>query len=100
MYSCGPLHMDEQRQDDQLESTYNNSVLIQDVALKTYRKQWTIEKGGGRASRICMLMTRHDDDYIYALMNIYTYAYIYIYIYIYIHLHPSFDHNFSSSKFH
>ena len=35
-YICGPLHMDEQRQDDQLEPTYNSSVLIQDVALKTY----------------------------------------------------------------
>ena len=23
MYSCGPLHMDEQRQDDQLEPTYS-----------------------------------------------------------------------------
>ena len=22
MYTCGPLHMDEQRQDDQLEPTY------------------------------------------------------------------------------
>ena len=38
--------MDEQRQDDQLEPTYNSSVLIQDGALKTDRKRWTIEKGG------------------------------------------------------
>ena len=50
-YSCGPLHMDKQRQDDQLEPTYNSSVPIQDVALKTYRKQWTIEKGDRRGSR-------------------------------------------------
>ena len=35
MYSCGPLHMDEQRQDDQLEPIYNSSVPIKDVALKT-----------------------------------------------------------------
>ena len=28
--------MNEQRQDDQLESIYNSSVPIQDVALKTY----------------------------------------------------------------
>ena len=34
--------MDEQRQDDQLEPTYNSSALIQDVALKTYRKWWMI----------------------------------------------------------
>ena len=30
--SWGPLHMDEQRQDDQREPIYNSSVLIQDVA--------------------------------------------------------------------
>ena len=33
MYSCGPLNMDEQRQDDQLEPTYNSSVPIWNVAL-------------------------------------------------------------------
>ena len=32
IYSCGPLHMDEQRQDDQLEPIYNSSVPIQDIA--------------------------------------------------------------------
>ena len=37
--------MDEQRQDDQLEATYNSTVSIQDVAMKTYRERWTIEKG-------------------------------------------------------
>ena len=61
-YSFGPFHMDEQRQDDQLEPTYNISVPIQDVALMTYRKQWTIEKGGGRESGIFVLMAWHDDD--------------------------------------
>ena len=54
--------MDEQRQDIQLGPTYNSSVPIQDVALKTYRKQWTIEKGGGRGSGRSELMARHDDD--------------------------------------
>ena len=44
------LHKDEQRQDDQLEVTYNRSVLIQDVALKTYCVRWMIEKGGGKGS--------------------------------------------------
>ena len=38
MYFRGPLHMAKQRQDDQLQPTYNNSVPIQEVALKTYRK--------------------------------------------------------------
>ena len=42
--------MDEQKQDDQLEPTYNSSVLIQDVTMKTYREQWTIEKDGVRGS--------------------------------------------------
>ena len=45
-YSCGPLHMDEERQDDQLEPIYNSSVPIQDIALKTSREQGTKETGG------------------------------------------------------
>ena len=53
--------MDKQRQDDQLEPTYNSSVPIQDVALKTYGKQWKIEKGGGRGSRRSVLMVQHYD---------------------------------------
>ena len=61
-YSCGPLHMDEQRQDDQLEPTYNSSVPIKDVALKIYRMRWTIVKGGGRGSGKSVLMAPHDDD--------------------------------------
>ena len=44
----GPLHMDEQRQDDQLETTHNRSVSIRDVTQKTCWKQWTIERDGGR----------------------------------------------------
>ena len=35
-YSCEPLHMDVQRQDDQLETVYNSCVPIQVVDLKTY----------------------------------------------------------------
>ena len=54
--------MDEQRQDDQLESTYCSSVAIQDVVLKTYRERWTIEKNGGRGLGSSMLVVRHDDD--------------------------------------
>ena len=49
-------------QDDQPEPTYNSSVPIQDIALKTYRKRWTIEKGGGRGSEISVLMVRQDVD--------------------------------------
>ena len=35
MFSYGPSHMAEQKQDDQLESTYNSSVMIRDIALRT-----------------------------------------------------------------
>ena len=49
--------MDEQKQDDQIGPTYNSSVLIQDVALKTYRKRWKIEKGRERVREI-----RADDE--------------------------------------
>ena len=54
--------MDKQRQVDQLEPTYSNSVTIRDVALKTSRKQWTIEKDGEKESGISILMAKHDDD--------------------------------------
>ena len=62
MHSSGPLHMDKQKQDDQLEPTYSTSVPIQDVALKTCWEQWMIEKGGERGSGISTLMAQHDDD--------------------------------------
>ena len=54
--------MDEQRQDDQLEPVYNSSVPIQDVALKTYLEQWTIETGGKRGSGRSILLAQHDED--------------------------------------
>ena len=37
-------------------------VPIQDVALKTNRKRWTIEKGGRRGSGKSAPVARHDDD--------------------------------------
>ena len=52
--------MDEQKQDDQLEPTYNSSVLIQDVALNTCQKQWTIGKGGEKGSGISVRIAQHD----------------------------------------
>ena len=54
--------MDEQMQDDQLEPIYNSFVPIQDVALKTYREQWTITAGGERRSGRSMMVAWHDDD--------------------------------------
>ena len=43
IYSCGPLHIDEQRLVDQLEPIYSSPVPIRDVAWKTWRELWTIE---------------------------------------------------------
>ena len=60
--SRGRPHMDEQRQEVRLGTTYNSSVPIQYVALKTYRKRWTTEKSGRRGSGRSVLMVRHDDD--------------------------------------
>ena len=54
--------MDEQRQNDQIEPTYSSSVPIEDIALRTSRKQWTIETGGERGSGIYVLVAQLDDD--------------------------------------
>ena len=53
MYSYGPPHMAEQKQND---------VRIRDVALKTYRRRWTIGRSGERGSGISVLAAGHDDD--------------------------------------
>ena len=37
MCSCGPPHMANQKQDDQLEHSYSSYVMIRDVTLKTCR---------------------------------------------------------------
>ena len=58
--------MDEQRQDYQLEPIYSSSVLIQNVAVKTYRERWTIETSGGRESGRSVLAAQQDDDDLYA----------------------------------
>ena len=62
MYSYRPLHMAMQKQGGQLEPTYSNSVRIRGVALGTYRKRWTIGRGGERGSGISVLAARQDDD--------------------------------------
>ena len=42
MYSCRPLHMDEQRQDDQFEPTYNSSggVMVSMLDQQTYTSEF------------------------------------------------------------
>ena len=62
MYSYGPPHMAEQKQDDQLEHTYSSYVRIWDVALKTCQRWWMIERNGERGLGISVLVARHDDD--------------------------------------
>ena len=52
----------EQRQDDQLEPTYNSSVSIRNEAQKTCRKQWTNGRGDKKRSGISAQMARHDDE--------------------------------------
>ena len=52
MYSDGPPQMTGQKQDDQLEHTYNSYVGIQDVALKTCQRRWTIGWSGERVRDI------------------------------------------------
>ena len=77
MYSSGPFHMDEQRQDVQQVSTYSSSVSIRDRSLRIWRKQCTIRRCGERGSGISVLRAWRDD-----VDDIYIYIYIYIYIFI------------------
>ena len=62
IYSCEPLHIDKQRQDNQLEPIYNSSVPIQHIAFRTSRAQWKIKTDGERGSRRSMVVALHDDD--------------------------------------
>ena len=64
MYSCGPLHMAERKQGDQLKATYSSSVRIQGVTLRTCRKRGTIGRGSEKKSGISVPMAQHDDDVI------------------------------------
>ena len=62
MYSCGPLHTDDQGLGDQLEPIYKTSVLIQDVAWKTCRERRMIGTSGERGLGKSLPVSRHDDD--------------------------------------
>ena len=67
MYSDGPPHTAEQKQDDQLEHTFSSYVRIRDVALKTCLRRWTIGRSGEKGSGIFALAAWHDDDDIYLI---------------------------------
>ena len=75
MYFCGPPHMANQKQDDQLDHTYSSYVMMRDVTLKTCQRRGMIGRRGERGSGISVLAARHD---------IYIYIYICVCIYIYI----------------
>ena len=79
MYSYGPPHMAEQKQDDQLEHTYSSYVRIRDVALKTCQRRWMIGRSGERGSGISVLAARHDDDDDPGVQKIYVSNYKRIY---------------------
>ena len=53
---------DRAKQDDELEPTYSSSLRIRDVALRNYRKWWTIGSSGERGPGISVLTARNDDD--------------------------------------
>ena len=65
MYSYGPPHMAGQKQDEQLEHTFSSYVRIQDVALKTDQRRWTIGGSGERGSGISVLAAQHDVDDVF-----------------------------------
>ena len=62
MYTYGPPHMAELKQDNQLEHTYSSCVRIRDVAQMFCQRRWTIGKSGKRGSGISVLAARHEDD--------------------------------------
>ena len=91
MYSYGPPHIAERKQDDQLEHTYSSSVRIRNLGLKTCQKRWMIGRSGERGSGISMLEARHcydddDDDDIYIWWYFWNIVFTDVYIYTSIHI--------------
>ena len=56
MFSYGPPHMAEQKQDDLLEHTYSSSVRMQDVALKTCQRRWMLGRSGEMMMMTCVFI--------------------------------------------
>ena len=63
---------------DQLEPINNSSVLIQGVAWKPYREQWTIGTSSGRGTGKSVPASRHDDE-----DDIHIYIYVHTVVVIY-----------------
>ena len=80
--------MAERKQGDELEPTYNSSVGIREVGLRTCQKRGTIERSGERVSGISVLVARQDDDiYIYIYMYVYNLFHrIIVYPFVFIHI--------------
>ena len=91
MYSYGTLHMDKQRLDNQLEPTYNSSLPIQDVALKTPRSdgqcRQVVTEGQGDPCWQCNMV-----------MMIFIHIYIYTYIFSLIKIPNNQSHYVSKIK--
>ena len=68
--SYEPLHLAAQKQGDQLEPTYSSYVRIRGVALRTYRKRWTIGRGNEIGSGISVSMAQDDDDFIKKIISL------------------------------
>ena len=54
-----------------LAGTYSSYVRIQDVALETCRRRWTIGRSGERGPGISVQAARHDDDDFYQIRIIF-----------------------------
>ena len=62
MYSCGPVHMDVQRQDDQLEHTIQQLCADTGCNSEDLLEAMDDREGGERGPEISVLIARHDDD--------------------------------------
>ena len=59
MYSCGPLHKNEQGQDDKLEPSYSSSA---DTGCSPEDLPKAMDDREGWRERVSVLMVRYDDD--------------------------------------
>ena len=68
-YSCGPLHMDEQSQDDQLEPTYNNCA---DTGCSHEDTPETMDDREGWRKRVIIVIMFHEQQNQLCFLNFYS----------------------------